>query len=84
MAHWSVVTPGAMRARRGTLGKGKKKSARSDSFFGVKSKTLRTKKGPAPSYDDTLPPSSESSNSSVEIGFRKMGKEVYWFEYICL
>ncbi len=84
VAHWSVVTPGAMRARRGTLGRGKKKSTSSDSFSGVKSRPMRTKKGSAPSYDDTLPPSSEPSESSDEIGFREMGKEVYWFEYLLI
>ncbi len=79
VAHWSVVTPGAMWARRGTLGRGREKSVGNDSLAGVKSRTVRTKKGSLPCYDDTLPPSSESGD---EIGFREMGKEMYWFEYL--
>ncbi len=82
VAHWSVVTPGAMRARRGTLGRGKKKRVGSNgSLGGVKSRPVRMKKGLAPCYDDTLPASSESGQSSDEIGFREMGKEVYWLGY---
>ncbi len=79
VAHWSVVTPGAMRVRRGTLGRGRKEGAGNDSLVGVKSRPVRTKKGLPPSCDDRLPPSSES-DESPEIGFREKGKEMYWFE----